>query len=188
MAQKLSITKYKKIIMLALIVIATIICITATYITEYNLNEVTREDVFPTDETSKGYTSEEDFRANFSEFDIILDKIVDPYENELGKHTFVVKTTAAETSKIKGDLEVTIVLGANWVKYQSDEGHNSSVEIGAENETVTIGNIDKTFPLKGDLLFVTNIEPTVYVLIEWSEKDNSHHYTYLELDYSDCQK
>lgn len=187
MAQKLSITKYKKIIMLALVVIAAIICITATYITEYNLNEVTREDVFPTNETNKGYTSEEDFKANFSEFDIILDKIVDPYENELGTHTFVVKTTAAETSKIKGDLKVTIVLGANWVKYQSEQGY-SSIEIGEENETVTIGKIDTTFPLKGDLLFVTNIEPTVYVLIEWSEKDNSHHYTYLELDYSDCQK
>ena len=187
MAQKISIVKYKKIIMLALVVIAAIICITATYITEYNLNEVTREDIFPTNETKKGYTSEEDFRANFTEFEIILDKAVDPYEDNLGTHTFVVKTTAAETSKIKGDIDVTIVLGANWVKYQSEQGH-SHVEIGEENETVVIGNIDTTFPLKGDLLFVTNIEPTVYVLVEWSEKDNSQHYTYLELNYSDCRK
>ena len=187
MAQKISITKYKKIIMLTLVVIAVIICVAATYITEYNLNEVTREDIFPTDETKKGYTTEEDFLANFSEFEIILDKVVDPYDEVLGKHTFVVKTTATETSKIKGDLSVTMALGANWVKYISSTGHGT-VEIGEEKETVVIGSIDTTFPLKGDLLFVSNIEPTVYVLIEWSEKDNSQHYTYLELDYSDCQK
>ena len=186
MAQNLSITKYKKIIMLVLIVVAAIICVAATYITEYNVNEVTREDVFPTDETMKGYTSKEDFLANFTEFEIVLTKVVDPYDETLGKHTFTVNTTAAETSKIKGNLSVSIALGANWVKYISKTG-TSNVEIGKENETVEISSIDQTFPLKGDLLFVSNIEPTVYVLVEWSEKDNSQHYTYLEFDYSECK-
>jgi hypothetical protein len=186
MAQKLSITKYKKIIMLSLILVAAIICVAATYITEYNINEVTREDVFPTDETKKGYTSEEDFLKNFTEFKIELTKVVDPYDETLGKHTFTVNTTAAETSTIKGDISVTIALGANWVKYISNTG-KATVEIGEENETVEINGIDQTFPLDGNLLFVTNIEPTVYVLVEWSEKNNSHHYTYLEFDYSECK-
>ena len=186
MAQNLSITKYKKIIMLALIVVAVIICVTATYITEYNINKVTREDIFPTDETKKGYTSEEDFLENFTEFEIVLTKVIDPYDETLGKHTFTVNTTAAETSKIKGNLSVSIALGANWVKYTSNTG-TATVEIGEENEKVEISGIDQTFPLKGDLLFVSNIEPTVYVLVEWSEKDNSQHYTYLEFDYSDCK-
>ena len=179
-------TKYKKIIMLVLVLVATIICISATYITEYNLNKVTREDVFPTNEEKTGFRTEEEFLANFTEFKITLDKVIDPYDETLGKHTFIVEATETETSKIKGDLTVSIALGANWIKYISNTG-KSSIEIGEENEKVEISNIDVKFPAKGDLLFVSNIEPTVYVMIEWSEKDNSKHYTYLEFDYSDCK-
>ena len=79
-----------------------------------------------------------------------------------------------------------VASGANWVKYISNTG-TATVEIGKDKETVEISSIDQTFPLKGDLLFVSNIEPTVYVLVEWSEKDNSQHYTYLEFDYSECK-
>lgn len=179
-------TKYKKIIMLALILVATIICVSATYITEYNLNKVIREDIFPTEEGKTGFRTEEEFLANFTEFEIVLDKIIEPYDEISGKHTFLVKTTAAETSNIKGEIKVTMALGANWIKYISDTG-SSSIEIGKENETVEIRNIDTKFPAKGDLLFVSNIEPTVYVMVEWSEKDNSKHFTYLEFDYNDCK-
>lgn len=185
MAQKISITKYKKIIMLSLIAVAAIICIVATYVTEYNNNKVTIDDVFTT-EMNKTFKSSEEFTANFTEFKIVLDKIVEPYDETLGKHTFIVETTAAETSKIKGEISVTIALGANWVKYISETG-NSSIEIGKENEKVSINGIDVTFPLKGDLLFLPKLEPTVYVMVEWGEKDNSEYYTYLEFDYSECK-
>ena len=67
------------------------------------------------------------------------------------------------------------------------DNSNPNTIVGEENEKVEISNIDVKFPAKGDLLFVSNIEPTVYVMIEWSEKDNSKHYTYLEFDYSDCK-
>ena len=187
MAQKISITKYKKIIMLILILVAVIICTAATYITEYNVNKVSREDVFTT-EMTKTFKSFNEFKeGNFSKFEITLEKVVEPYDNTLGSHTFLIETTATETSQVKKTIKVSLALGADWVKYISDVDYKN-ITVGDINQKITIDNIDTKFPIKGNLLFLPEIQPTLYVMIEWSEKDNSQYYTYLELSYEDYSK
>ena len=183
MAQKISITKYKKIIMLILVVVAAIVCIAATYITEYNINKVTREDVFTT-EMTKTYKSADEFLENFTEFKIVLDKVVEPYEETLGKHTFMIETEAAETSQLKSEIKVSIALGADWIKYIS-EIQNRNVTIGKDDQSITIKNIDTKFPAKSNLLFTPKVQPKLYAMVEWSEKDGYQYYTYLEFDYNE---
>lgn len=186
MAQKISLSKYKKIIMLALVLVSIIICVFATYISEYNLNKVSREDVL-TMEMTKNYKSSEEFLENFSVFNIYLSENIAPYKDGetlvAGKQVFTVNTVASATSQVKGDLKITIGLGANWIKFISKTGSNEKVEVGSNDEKITINNIETTFPAKGDLWFVTVDAPTLYVLVEWSEKNNSQYYTYLEYDY-----
>ena len=66
--------------MLLLVVLAVVICVFATYITEYNQNEVSREDVL-TAEVTSSYESNEELLENFKEFKIYLSKDVEPYKD-----------------------------------------------------------------------------------------------------------
>ena len=73
MKEKFDILKYKKIIMLALILVSITILITATYITTYNNNIITREDVITTNMSGKIQKDfEKDFLSNFEEFSIYM--------------------------------------------------------------------------------------------------------------------
>jgi hypothetical protein len=186
MKQKFNILKYKKIIMLALILISIIIIITATYITTYNNNKVTRVDVLTADMSSKIQKDfEKDFITHFDEFKIYLDDEEEvKYDGdklfETGSRTFSVENKVKEDSTVS-NIKVTLGMGANWVKYISDT-RTSSVKNNSST-TITISNIEELFPLQGDLWFLPKLEPTLYVMVEWSEY-NTNYYAYYEYDYS----
>ena len=186
MKQKFNILKYKKIIMLALILISIIIIITATYITTYNNNKVTREDVLTADMSSKIQKDfEKDFITHFDEFKIYLDDEEEvKYDGdklfETGSRTFSVENKVKEDSTVS-NIKVTLGMGANWVKYISDT-RTGSVKNNSST-TITISNIEELFPLQGDLWFLPKLEPTLYVMVEWSEY-NTNYYAYYEYDYS----
>ena len=186
MKQKFNILKYKKIIMLALILISIVIIITATYITTYNNNKVTREDVLTADMSSKIQKDfEKDFITHFDEFKIYLDDEEEvKYDGdklfETGSRTFSVENKVKEDSTVS-NIKVTLGMGANWVKYIS-ETRTGSVKNNSST-TITISNIEELFPLQGDLWFLPKLEPTLYVMVEWSEY-NTNYYAYYEYDYS----
>ena len=188
MKSKFDILKYKKIIMLALILISVIIIITATYVTTYNNNKVTREDVLTSDMSSKNLKDfEKDFMVHFDEFIIYLDKEEEvKYDGdelfETGDREFVAKNTVKESSKSTiSNIRVTIGMGASWVGYVSKTS-TASLRVNSST-TLIISGIEVTFPLKPSLWFVPNQEPTLYVMVEWSEL-NTNYYAYYELDYS----
>ena len=178
--------KYRKIIMLVLILIAVIICISATYITTYEANVVTREDVI-TKQVTSTYKSSEEFLSNFEKFEIKLTQAIDPYKDNagtevLGSYKFKVENKTNESSRIREtvDLKVTAGLGANWIGFKSQTAANNSVDVNSSTATLTIKNIDTIFPTVGPLWFVNVDAPTLYVLVEWSEIDGSQFHTYLE--------
>lgn len=182
---KTSILKYKKIIMLALVLIAVVICICATYITEYNLNKVSREEVLTTEVTSQ-YKSSEEFLKNFAKFQLYLSQDVKPYTDEdkivYGKKVFTTLMVANEDAEVKGTVKLTIGLGANWIKYIS-KTENKAVTLGKATD-ITIEGIDLIFPTEGKLWFVKVEQPTLYVLAEWSDYSGTKYHTYLEYDYN----
>lgn len=195
MALKQNIMKYKKVIMLSLIVVSIVICVLATYITGANKNKVTAEDVFADILTEQYYekyeeVSSEDFLANFESFHIYQSKYLEPYDETLGYRYFKIDATKKEDSKIKNPIKVYVGLGANWVGYSV---HSNSAEVDlnkisqAKEYYWKIDNItsDDTFPMKGNLLFTKAKEPTMYVLIEWTTEigKNNNKYTILEIDY-----
>ena len=186
MTKKFSILKYKKIIMLALILIAIAIIIPAIYITDYNVNKVTREEVLTQDMSAKDFKSSDEFLKNFDEFKIYLSNEIEAkfHDGELfekGEREFTVQMKESEDSKITSEyIKITLGMGANWVKYISE---TTSSNVKGTKQTITFNNIDVLFPLKGDLLFLPKVEPTLYVLVEWSELGDNY-YTYLEYDYS----
>ena len=181
----LKILAYKKIIMIVLIAISLAIIVTATYVTTYNANEVTREEVLTNTPTGE-YRSNEEFYANFDTFEITIDDnkgLVKPYTDSNGNlvsgyFKFKVTSSLAEDSKIKNSVKVTGGLGANWINYISKTG-STSFTPGSTSATFKIDGIDKTFPASGSLLFVTVDYPTLYVLVEWQEL-SSYYYTYLQ--------
>ena len=88
--------------MLALVLISIVIIITATYVTTYNNNKITREDVLTADMSSKTQKDfEEDFLSNFDEFKIYLSSEVEViYKDdkvlEYGTRKFTVKNNVKE--------------------------------------------------------------------------------------------
>ena len=184
--EKVSIFKYKKIIMLVLILVAIAIIIPAIYITEYNINKVTREDVLTQDMSSKDFKSSDEFLSNFEEFVIYLSNETEAkFDNgklfEEGSREFTVDAKEKTDSKITSEyIKVTIGMGANWVKYISA---TATGNVRSAKHTIELNNLKENFPLQGNLLFLPKIEPTLYVLVEWSELGENY-YTYLEYDYS----
>lgn len=184
--QKFSILKYKKIIMLVLIVISVAIITTAAYVTNYNLNEVTREDVL-TVEPKGEYRSNEEFYKNFKTFSIKIDDnrgLITPHTSANGElvpgyYKFKIHSELAEGTNLKNSVTVTGGLGANWIKFISKTGKTSFTP-GSVNATFKIEGIEQTFPSSGDLLFIKVDYPTLYVLVEWQEL-STYYYTYLEL-------
>ena len=184
---KSAIFKYRKLIMLTLSLVAVIICLVATYVTEYNNNKIEIEELFTIEETRKYKTSEE-FLNFFDSFSIVLSKEVDPHEDENGNlvkttKTFTVSTTLKETSEIK-KVSMKICLAADWVNYVSNIGSSSSNMTLDSDNTIQITGIDTKFPLEGNLWFVKVDQPTLYVLVYWSE-NNTHYYTYLQYTHSE---
>lgn len=194
MALLRKIFKYKKIVMLALIVLGLCICVAGAYLTTYKRNLVTIEDVIPTKLTGYEKVSEEEFLANFNKFEIKETSYIKPFENNGtaidGYKTYTVYAEAADGSKIRGDLKITIGLGASWVGYKS-ETDTQEIKIGKEKQELIINvGFDDVFPQKGKLWFIKAEQPVLYVLVEWSEKLNTkpYKYTYLEFDYSKYSK
>ena len=126
---------------------------------------------------------ENDFMNHFEEFVIYLDKEEEvKYDGdelfETGDREFIVKNTVKESSKSTiSNIKVTIGMGANWVKYISNTS-TSSVRVNSST-TLIISGIENTFPLKPSLWFVPDQEPTLYIMVEWSEY-NTNYYAYYE--------
>ena len=179
--------KYRKIIMLALVLVSVIIIITAMYVTEYNNNKVTREDVL-TSTPSGEYKDSNEFLKLFDTFKIYMsDEQTVMFDDngevlQHGSRTFTIDTKLKENADIQKDVYVTLGLGANWVKYIATTSR-SKIYLG-ESGKIKFSNVDALFPLQGDLLFLPKLEPTLYVLIEWSNSLNKNFYTYLEYEYS----
>lgn len=187
MTFKSAIFKYKKIIMLALVLIAVITCVVATYVTEYNINKIHVEELFTVEETRK-FKTEREFIENFSSFVIKSTSEIDPStdpetgETDLGERIFTVNAKLEEGKNLK-KLSLKLCLAADWIHYISKLGTSSSDMNLSVEHTITI-NIDRIFPANGNLWFVTVKQPKLYVLATWSE-NNTHYYTYLEYDYAE---
>ena len=188
MKNKISILKYKKIIMLSLVLISVIIVIAAMYITEFNINKVTREDVLT--KTPAGiYKEFKDFDEQFETFKIYLDSedefMKDDEGNilEYGIRKFGIETKLKDASDIS-KVNITLGMGANWVKYISSSASSGSNGIDLnDTDYISFNDLDTLFPLQGKLLFLPKLQPTLYVLIEWSELNTNYH-TYVEYEYS----
>ena len=183
--QKFSIFKYKKIIMLALILVAIVIIVAAAYITDYTANTVTREEVL-TIEPKGEYRSSDDFLKNFKTFEIAIDDnrgLITPHTDTNGNlipgyFKFRIKSELVEETNLKNTVTVYGGLGANWIKFISNTGKVSFTP-GSINTTFKVDGIETTFPTQGHLLFIEVDYPTLYVLVEWQEL-TSYYYTYLE--------
>ena len=173
--------------MLALVLVSVIIIITSMYVTEYNNNKVTREDVL-TSTPSGEYKDSNEFLKLFDTFKIYMsDEQTVMFDDngevlQYGSRTFTIDTKLKENADIQKDVVVTLGLGVNWVKYMASTSRYS-IDLD-ESEEIKFSNIDTLFPLQGDLLFLPKLEPTLYVLIEWSNSLNKNFYTYLEYEYS----
>ena len=193
------ILKYKKVIMLSLIFVSLIIIVTATYVTEFSKNKVTVEDAFNKDEITRTYVDSEEFLSNFETFAVYLaddETQKKPYKDEngnivKGQMTFKIAALKKDDSEYKGTISVVGRLGANWINYLSDKSSTVSVKTtGTYGYTYTPGkleikNIDQIFPAKGKLWFTSVENPTLYLLITWSEVDNTQYYTTLEYSYDE---
>lgn len=180
------ILKYKKIIMLALILVAAIICVSASYITEYNKTKVSAETIFTTIEETRTYKDSEEFYKHFEYFHIYASEYKTAHEDlngnlVNGKAVFTIKSKNAENCKAK-NINVSVALAANWIEFQAlnDQAKDHS----SKNETtIKISNINQIFPAKGKLWFTGADQPTLYVMIKWTENETNRYYTFIELSY-----
>ena len=185
------ILKYKKIIMLALILVAAIICVSAAYITEYNKTKIDVETLFTDIEEGRTFVDSEEFLKNYEYFHIFLKEgSSDAYLNsndELvsGTQRFSVVSKNADSYSIRKDtVSIQAILAADWIGFISSSASTTKYTSG-KDATLTISNIAQIFPAKGDLWFTGAKHPTLYVLVKWSEKDGQRYYTYLELEYKE---
>lgn len=184
------IVKYKKIIMLVAVVLGLAICVIGSYHAVYKANVVEAHDVIPNNLEGYKEASKDEFLANFSKFEIKLTGIIDPYTHNdntvVGSKTFTVYTEKATGSKINGEMKVTIGLGANWIKYIGENSGQIDVKVGKDTPLVLNYDFNDQFPKKGSLWFIEVEQPTLYVLVEWSDDitKKPYKYTYLEYDYS----
>lgn len=182
------ILKYKKIIMLSLILVAVIICVCATYITEWRKNKIDVETLFTTIEEDRTFKDNDEFLENYEYFYIYLLEGKDAYMNDndslvSGTKKFKVVSKDSEDMDIK-NVSIQIKLAANWIGFQSNDA--STNKYTSSNETtLTISNITQIFPAKGKLLFTNVKQPTLYVLIKWSDNSGDRYYTYLEMEYKE---
>ena len=60
----------------------------------------------------------------------------------------------------------------------------TSSSSSSKNETtIKISNINQIFPAKGKLWFTGANQPTLYVMIKWTENETNRYYTFIELSY-----
>ena len=185
-----NIFKYKKLIMLVLIVLGFGICVLGAYQATYKKNVIEATDVIPNTLTGYEKSTSEDFLSNFDKFEIKQTSFIKPWTDNngntvVGLKTFTVSTQVNANSKIRGKIKVTIGLGANWVSYIS-ETFGDEVTLGKDTDLTININFDDLFPKEGNLWFIEVEQPTLYVLVEWSEELNTkpYKYAYLEFDYS----
>ena len=176
--------------MIALVLIAVIICVTASYVTEYNKNKVDAETIFEAPEEDREYKSAKEFYENFEYFEIYLaegssEAYYDQNDSLIsGTQRFLIESKKGENYNLRNTVTLQFALGANWIGYTSNVTSAKSPEVG-EKTTVTISNIEQIFPAKGNLLFTNVKKPTLYVMVKWTEKDNERYYTYIELKYKE---
>lgn len=180
------ILKYKKIIMLALILVGVIICVFAAYITEYNKTKIDVETLFTEIEEDREYKDSEEFFKNYEYFHIYAEDIkkahLDQKENTVSG-SYTLKVVSKDNTIINAKaVSISAVFAANWVGFQSEVKSTSNYKSSKE-ATIKISNITQLFPAKGKLLFTKVEEPTLYVMIKWSDNSGERYYTYLELDY-----
>lgn len=183
---------YKRVVMLSIVLLAVIVCISATYITTYVNNKMTPERAFDFSDSNKPsatYKRAEEFTSLFASFDIYTLTDVEPYKDGAniipGSKTLTVVTTKKDNSVVSGsNFKIQLVLAANWIGYASRTSSTTTVTIG-KNSNLTISNIDKIFPARS-LLFVNIKHPTLYAYVTWSEYVNgttTAYYTYLTYSY-----
>lgn len=192
-----TLSKYKKIIMLSLVLIGLIIIVTAAYITEYNKNKVTIEDVFGDIEVTGTYVEAEEFLSNFDTFAVYLEENKTAYEDEetgeikAGEMIFKIAALKKEDSNYKAKIDVKAKLGANWVKFISQQTSTSvkttiTSDVKYTPTELNIRNIEQIFPAKGKLWFTSIDNPTLYLMVTWGEiGTNNLYYTYLEYTYDE---
>lgn len=190
MSKMSKVLKYKKIIMIALVFVALIICVTATYVTEYNKNKVEVETLFEAPEEDREYKDEKDFYKNFEYFEIYLnvgseEAYVDSNGHLIpGKLKYTVESKKGENYNLRGSISIQAANGANWIGYRSEVSASKTHQPG-EITMITINNVNQIFPAKGKLWFTNVNKPTLYVMVKWTEKDNERYYTYIELKYDE---
>ena len=185
-SKKVNILNYKKLIMLGVLLVAVIICVTATYVTEYNKNKVTAEDVLKISEIQREYVELDEFLENFKSFKVELTEKLNPNEktDTKGKREYVITVEFEKDAEFENDkFTAKIGLGANWVGYVSALKETTISESNVER-VITISPIDHTFPTKGGLWFTSVEGPTVYLLLQWSY-DGKDFYTYTTVDIED---
>ena len=190
------ISKYKKIIMLALVLVAVIIIISTSYITEYNQTHIEPATLFETTEETHPadrYRKPEEFYSNFEYFKIYRatgtinnDAYIDANGQLVaGSPKFTVISKQGANYKVANTMNIQIKLAADWIGFQSNVASYQNYKVG-EKANLTIANVTQTFPAKGDLWFTTVKHPTLYALIQWTDStDQKRYYTYLELEFDE---
>ena len=192
-----------RIIMLCLVVLAVIICVIATFVTEYTTNNVSAEKAFET-KIEEGWVevSNDDFLKHFITFDLKEDKLITPLfvNGELdtpGKATISLKTEFDNEVVNKMDkkerllnetttLTVYAKYGADWLGFYSNEASFSNYTIGSTSPTTrTINDFNQKFPAR-KLLFISIENPELFGLVKWTY-NNTTYYTLLTLTANEYQ-
>ena len=168
---------------------AVIICVFASYITEYKKTKIDVEALFPMGEAieeDRIFKDSEEFLKNYEYFYIYTEKYTEATQDSNGNlingtHKFKVVSKDAPTNKARS-VHFQIKLAANWIGFQSSEATKNNYS-SAKGATLTISNIAQIFPAKGKLWFTKVEEPTLYVLVKWTGVDGLRYYTFMELDY-----
>ena len=185
--KKFNLLKYKRLLMIGVLLVAVIICVTATYITEYNKNKVTVDDVLGISAIEgKEHVDFDEFLENFDSFKIHLEEKLNPNEATatIGKRVYVITVDFADDAEFDSDkFTAKIGLGADWIHYVSDLGSTTVSETNVER-IITISNVNHTFPTSGNLWFTNVDKPTVYLYLEWAV-DGESFYTYTTVNIKD---
>ncbi len=181
------ITTYKKIIFIALILVSVVICVFATYITEYNKTKVNPEELLT---STYEYKDSEEFLENFNSFVIYSSKSDKAYMDgdtiKKGTEEFKILVQLKDGSDVSDSMTVKLALAADWISFKTSPAQRN-ITIDGKEETIKITNIDQIFPATGKLWFTKVNHPTLYVLVEWNEF-SQYYYTRLEFSYDQYSK
>ena len=188
----------RKLILLAAILLSIIVGTIVTYAATSSKNKVNENNVFleeemPEDTYNK--VGNDVFFNLFESFEIIDTSYIKPYYDDNNE---VVSSESKLVLNCDSKLRDGVILennqfvikfklGASWINYRSKVSSSYTVTAGKTMSDMKLSGLDQIFPTKGPLWFTKVKNPTLYVMITWTQKigsENNSYYTILQYEYN----